>query len=64
MKRLFSFIVGWNLQVERILVNIFWGCYNIVMLSAIVRAAVYRPLADWKARPPEFLFPDGILSSL
>ena len=56
---LFSFIVGWNLQVEGIWVNIFWGCYNIVMLSAIVRAAVYKPPADWETRPPAFLFPMG-----
>lgn len=56
---LFSFIVGWNLQVEGVLVNIFWGCYNIVMLSAIVRAAVYKPPAGWEARPPPFLFPSG-----
>ena len=56
---LFSFVVGWNLQVEGVLVNIFWGCYNTVMLSAIVRAAVYRPPAGWEARPPAFLFPSG-----
>ncbi len=56
---LFSFVVGWNLQVEGTLVNIFWGCYNIVMLSAIVRAAVYKPPAGWEARPPPFLFPSG-----
>lgn len=59
MYGLFSFIVGWNLQVEGTLVNIFWGCYNIVMLSAIVRAAVYKPPAGWEARPPAFLFPSG-----
>jgi len=59
MYGLFSFIVGWNLQVEGTLVNIFWGCYNIVMLSAIVRAAVYKPPASWEARPPAFLFPSG-----
>lgn len=56
---LFSLVVGWNLQVEGVLVNIFWGCYNIVMLSAIVRAAVYKPPAGWEARPPPFLFPSG-----
>ena len=56
---LFSLVAGWNLQVEGTLVNIFWGCYNIVMLSAIVRAAVYKPPAGWEARPPTFLFPTG-----
>jgi len=57
---LFSLIVGWNLQVGGVLVNIFWGCYNIVMLLAIVRAAVYKPPASEEAHPPEFLFPDGL----
>ena len=56
---LFSVVVGWNLQVGGTLVNIFWGCYNIVMLSAIVRAAVYKPPAGWEARSPAFLFPSG-----
>ncbi len=56
---LFSVAVGWNVQVEGVLVNVFWGVYNIVLLSALLRAAVYRPPADWEAKPPEFLFPDG-----
>jgi cellulose synthase (UDP-forming) len=56
---LFSFAVGWNLQIEAILVNVFWGCYNIVMLSAIIRAAVYKPPENWSPAPPEFLFPQA-----
>jgi cellulose synthase (UDP-forming) len=56
---LFSVAVGWNVQVEGVLVNVFWGVYNIVLLSALLRAAVYHPPADWEAKPPEFLFPDG-----
>jgi cellulose synthase (UDP-forming) len=41
------------------LISAFWGGYNILMLSAILRAAVYRPPSGWQARPPAFLFPDG-----
>jgi cellulose synthase (UDP-forming) len=41
------------------LVSVFWGVYNVLMLSAILRAAVYRPPASWQARPPDFLFPEG-----
>jgi cellulose synthase len=26
-----------------ILVNVFWGCYDLVMLSAVIDAALYRP---------------------
>ncbi|MBM3145006.1 MAG: hypothetical protein FJ010_08555 [Chloroflexi bacterium] len=49
-----AFALGWNLQWEGLLVNVFWGIYNILMLSVIVRAAVYRPPANWTPRPPEF----------
>jgi len=35
-------------------VNGFWALYNCVMLSSIVRAAVYQPPADWKPQPPEY----------
>jgi len=52
----FSYIVGWNSQLDGLFVNIFWGSYNIIMLSTIIRAAVYKPPEDWDPRPPEFLF--------
>ena len=55
---MFSYIVGWNLRLEGILVNVFWGCYNIVTLSAIIQAAVYKPPKDWSPKPPAFLFPE------
>lgn len=29
-----------------ILVNVFWGCYNLVMLSVVVEAATYQPPED------------------
>jgi cellulose synthase (UDP-forming) len=35
--------------------NAFWGCYNVVMLAPMVRAAVFRPPEGWKAEPPAFL---------
>jgi cellulose synthase (UDP-forming) len=52
----YSYIVGWNSQLVGILVNIFWGSYNIIMLSAIIRASVYKPPKNWSPDPPEFLF--------
>lgn len=48
---------GWNPNVYGVLINVFWGIYNILPLSRIIRAAVYVPPADWSPRPPEFLFP-------
>jgi hypothetical protein len=42
-----------------VLINIFWGFYNIIPLSRIIRAAFYAPPANWQPHPPEFLFPDG-----
>ncbi|MEI7987895.1 MAG: glycosyltransferase [Chloroflexota bacterium] len=42
-----------------IYVNIFWGCYNVWMLSAIIKAAVYKPPENWSPKPPSFLFPNG-----
>jgi cellulose synthase (UDP-forming) len=32
--------------------NVFWGGYNVAMLSPIVRAAVFRPPEGWNPRPP------------
>lgn len=55
---LFSWLAGWNVQTTGIFVNIFWGCYNIILLSSIIKAAMYKPPLDWEARPPDFLFPD------
>lgn len=52
----FSYLVGWSSQLDGLMVNIFWGCYNILTLSAIIRAAVYKPPANWSAKPPDFLF--------
>ncbi len=60
---LFAMAAGWNRQPAGVLINVFWGIYNIFMLLSIVRAAVYRPPAGWKARPPDFLFPAGDLSA-
>jgi cellulose synthase (UDP-forming) len=56
---IFTYIVGWNSKLDGILVNIFWGSYNIVMLSAIIRAAVYKPPENWSPNPPDFLFSES-----
>jgi cellulose synthase (UDP-forming) len=39
----FGLLVGWRNDLVGVLVNIFWACYDIWMLSVILRAAVYRP---------------------
>ncbi len=49
---------GWHTSVYGVLINIFWGIYNILPLSRIIRAAFYTPPKDWHPRPPEFLFQD------
>ena len=33
-------------------VNAFWGCYNVMQLSVIVRAALYSPPRGWNPQPP------------
>jgi cellulose synthase (UDP-forming) len=45
-------------DLNGVLINVLWGGYNVWMLSAIVRAAVYRPPDDWDPQPPAFLFPE------
>jgi cellulose synthase (UDP-forming) len=52
-----AYAIGARTNLAGILINTLWGGYNIWMLSAIVRAAVYRPPDDWEPRPPAFLFP-------
>lgn len=54
---LLAFAFGWNQQWEGLVINIFWGCYNILMLSIIVRAAVYEAPKEWQPAPPAFLPP-------
>ncbi|MCB0104116.1 MAG: glycosyltransferase [Anaerolineales bacterium] len=50
---------GWNTNVYGVLINVFWGIYNTLPLSRIIRAAVYVPPADWQPRPPDFIFPQS-----
>jgi cellulose synthase (UDP-forming) len=45
-------------SLSGVLINTMWGGYNVWMLSAIVRAAVYQPPDDWDPQPPAFLFPE------
>ena len=54
---LISLWQGWNPNVYGVLINVFWGIYNTLPLSRIIRAAIYVPPADWQPRPPDFLFP-------
>jgi cellulose synthase (UDP-forming) len=49
-----GYFAGLNYQLAGLLINIFWGIYNGVMLSVIVRAAVYKPPIGWQVRPPDF----------
>lgn len=56
---LFSLVLGWNPNTYGVLINVFWGLYNIIPLARIIRAAFYTPPADWQPRPPDFLFPNG-----
>jgi cellulose synthase (UDP-forming) len=56
---LVSLWTGSNLNLYGVLINAFWGLYNVMPLSRIIRAAFYAPPADWQPRPPDFLFPDG-----
>jgi cellulose synthase (UDP-forming) len=49
---LVSWLGGWNPTIGPILFSAFWGCYNIVMLSIIVRAAAYKPPAGWAPQAP------------
>jgi len=41
-------ILGWSGEVTGIGANIFWGSYNLLMLSAILWAAVWRPAEERK----------------
>ncbi len=38
-----KFALGWSTEITGILLNIFWGSYNIYMLSAIIRAVFWKP---------------------
>ncbi len=46
--------IGKEYQLAGVLINIFWGVYNSVMLSAIVKAAVYSPPKGWQVSLPVF----------
>jgi cellulose synthase (UDP-forming) len=52
---LFSWVGGWNHELAATLFSTFWGCYNMLMLSIIVRAAVYKPPPGWAVQAPGML---------
>lgn len=35
-------------------INSFWGLYNCILLSSVVRAAVYQPPSDWSPKVPAY----------
>ena len=39
-------------ELVGLLVNLFWGAYNVVMLSVVVRALYYKLPKDWNPEPP------------
>lgn len=51
---LWGYSMGLGYQLSGVLINIFWGVYNSIMLSAIIRAAVYKPPKGWQAKLPDF----------
>ncbi len=46
-----GYFIGMDYQLTGVLINTFWGIYNCVMLSAIVKAAVYKPPEGWEVHP-------------
>jgi cellulose synthase (UDP-forming) len=48
-----ALLLGWPRSLAATLFSVFWGVYNIAMLWAILRAAVYRPPEGWEARAPD-----------
>lgn len=61
---IWGYFSGSTYQETGLLINIFWGIYNCVMLSAIVRAAVYKPPAGWQVQLPDFSSAKSDKSSL
>jgi cellulose synthase (UDP-forming) len=51
---LWGYFSGLNYQLAGVLINTFWGIYNAFMLSAIIRAAVYKPPLGWHVKLPDF----------
>jgi cellulose synthase (UDP-forming) len=50
-----GYSVGLEYQLTGVMINIFWGIYNGVMLSAIILAAVYKLPKGWQTKLPNFL---------
>jgi cellulose synthase (UDP-forming) len=54
---IWGYSAGMEYQLTGIIINIFWGIYNAVMLSAIIRAAVYKLPNGWLVKLPNFQDP-------
>ncbi len=53
------FVLGSELTFFGLFINTFWGLYNAIMLSVIIRAAFYKLPEGWFPRPPESIFQRG-----
>jgi len=47
-----NYLLGNSAELVGLLVNLFWGAYNVVMLSVVVRALYYQLPKDWNPEPP------------
>ena len=52
-----NFFLAGSIPLLGFVVNAAWGIYNIVMLSAIVKAAFYKAPEDWTYSPPSAVSP-------
>ncbi|HNX73614.1 MAG TPA: glycosyltransferase [Spirochaetales bacterium] len=47
-----NYLLGNSTELVGLLVNLFWGAYNVVMLSVVVKALYYKLPKDWNPEPP------------
>ncbi|HOR91443.1 MAG TPA: glycosyltransferase [Rectinema sp.] len=47
-----KYLTGNSTELVGLIVNLFWGAYNIIMLSVVIRALYYKLPEDWSPKPP------------
>ena len=47
-----KYLTGNSTELVGLLVNLFWGAYNIIMLSVVIKALYYKLPEDWNPKPP------------
>ena len=47
-----NYLLGNSTELVGLLVNLFWGAYNVVMLSVVIKALYYKLPEDWNPKPP------------